>query len=180
MPFDTFALEEIQSAFSEEVALHSGNVSDTFADRQRLFIRAVFPARADVVPGDSVKAGIALRATRQDVSSHPYVFRIVCSNGAVREHATQTRRLESPEERSMIEIIAELRDAVTECCTRDAFTAGMKEMRLGRESPIDSALTMSALMSRLGNSLSSHLLPLILDQLRERDKTSYDLMNTVT
>ncbi len=81
---------ELATIFADEIAAHAGTVTDKFDDGARLFLRAVLPAEQEVKSRDRVQAGVALRATADDVWVHPYVFRQICSNGAIIAHAIET------------------------------------------------------------------------------------------
>ena len=161
-----------------------GHVSDRFDDGTRLFLRAVLPDEREVRSGDRLRGGVAVRATQEEISVHPYVFRQVCSNGAIRAHATQSRRIErnvfSPGDVSEVEVT--LREAVRACCLEDAFAGGVDEMRSSLESGIDLALTMMPMMSRLLRAEPRRrIFKTILDRLFEsRDTSRFGWMNAVT
>src|SRR5689334_17059289 len=108
--------QEIRETFAEEIALLGGEVHDAFDDGARLFLRGVVPIAADVRPGDAIRGGVALRTAGPDLLVHPYTFREVCTNGAIRAHALQTRRVARVESATfdwpVREVVADLRDAV--------------------------------------------------------------------
>jgi hypothetical protein len=182
--FDWLTTQEIGEVFAEEIAMAGGHVSDRFDDGTRLFLRAVLTDEQDVRSGDRLRGGVAVRATQEEISVHPYVFRQVCSNGAIRAHATQSRCIErnafSPGDVPEVEVT--LREAVRACCASDAFASGVDEMRSSLESEIDLALTMMPLMSRiLESGAADTLFKTILDRLFEsRDTSRFGLMNAVT
>lgn len=76
-------LASISEIFHEEIADRSGEVLNVVQDETRLFARSVVPNIADVLPKDRLQGGVALRATESEVWLSPYVFRFVCSNGAI-------------------------------------------------------------------------------------------------
>src|SRR5262249_34057332 len=149
----------------------------------RLFLRAVLPGEREVRPGDRLQGGVALRATPEEISVHPYVFRKVCSNGAIRAHALQSLQLErnalAPGDASEVEY--RLREAVRVCCADDAFECGVQEARSSIDARVDSALTMLPMLSRLLNSgFSPEILKRILDfAIVGRDASRFDWMNVV-
>src|SRR5262249_12559222 len=120
---DWLTTREIADIFAEEIALAGGEVSDRFDEGTRLFLRAVLPGERAVRPGDRLRGGVALRATQEEVSVHPYVFRQVCSNGAIRAHATQSLHIERSEfaPGAVEDVVERLRQAVRDCCADDAF-----------------------------------------------------------
>src|SRR4051794_33924770 len=87
---------DIAEIFTEEIAMAGGTVSDSFDDGDRLYLRSILPPEMPVRQGDMLQGGVALMATTLEVHVHPYLFRQVCSNGAIRAHAVQTRRLLVP------------------------------------------------------------------------------------
>ena len=67
-------------------------MTDTFDDGERLFVRSVVPQRRGRSgPTTGLQGGVALRASGGDVWVHPYVFRLVCTNGAIMAHADRRR-----------------------------------------------------------------------------------------
>ena len=76
-------LNEIRDTFEDEVSRHGGQVTDVYDRCNTLFLRSVFPTRQLVRTGDALKGGVAMRAHRDQVDVHPYVFREVCKNGAI-------------------------------------------------------------------------------------------------
>jgi len=181
---DWLTTQEIGAIFAEEVETAGGRVSDQFDDGTRLFLRAVLPDEREVRPGDRLRGGVALRATSEEISVHPYIFRQVCSNGAIRAHAMQSRRLErdgfSPGD--VPEVEPTLREAVRACCLAEAFAGGVDEMRSSLESGMDLALTMMPMISRLLKDGAPHeIVDTILGRLFEsRDTSRFGLMNAVT
>jgi hypothetical protein len=181
---DWLTTQEIGAIFADEMETAGGRVSDRFDDGTRLFLRAVLPDEREVRPGDRLRGGVAVRATHEEISVHPYIFRQVCSNGAIRAHAMQSRRLEragfSPGDVPEVEFA--LREAVRACCLDEAFAGGVAEMRSSLESGMDLALTMMPMMSRLLEGGAPHeIVETILGRLFEsRDTSRFGLMNAVT
>src|SRR4051812_47842312 len=92
--FDRLTTGAIQEAFAAEITAMGGTVAEVFDEGERLFARSVLTRAREVLPNDRVRDGVALRATGGDVWIHPYVFRQICSNGAIIAHAVQTGRIE--------------------------------------------------------------------------------------
>jgi hypothetical protein len=92
MLLDEFpTIDEIKTAFAEEIVTAGGDVTGAFENRGRLFARSVLPGLHEVGTGDKVHGGVALMATEGEVSVHPYVFRLVCRNGAIMAHKSLFR-----------------------------------------------------------------------------------------
>jgi hypothetical protein len=181
---DWLTTREIGAIFAEEIATTGGEVSDRFDDGTRLFLRAVLPEQREVRPGDRLRGGVALRATQEQIWVHPYVFRQVCSNGAIRAHATQSLCLD----RSGFapgageDLVGQLRQVVRDCCSEDAFACGAEELRSATGSGIDSALTMMPLLARLrGTDAGTEILTAIMDRFfAGPDQSRFGLVNAVT
>src|SRR5438270_1566246 len=95
-PATGFTTRPIQQLFQEEISQLGGTVRDTFDDGRRLFARAVLTNFQPVGVEDDVQAGVALRADEEQVCVHPYVFRLICKNGAIWAHALETVRIDQP------------------------------------------------------------------------------------
>jgi hypothetical protein len=176
---------EIKDIFAEEVEAAGGRMSDVFDDGARIFLRAVLAGEKQVQPRDRIQGGVAVRATSEEIKVHPYVFRQVCSNGAIRAHALESRQIRQvdfPTE-DQAEVGRALREAVQVCCCEDAFAQGLAEMRSARgASEVDLALTMMPFLARIIQGAESQsIVAAILDQFfMERDHSRFGMMNAVT
>jgi hypothetical protein len=182
--------QKIRETFAEEMSLLGGTVSDAFDDGTRLFLRGVLPVAADVRPGDAIHGGVALRTLGPEILVHPYTFREVCTNGAIRAHALEARRVARAEPAAWgagdwpaREVLADLRDAVHACAGPDAFREGVDEMRSALEIEADHLLVLGTLMSRMGPEHASAFARQILRQFETRPdphRSLFGLMNAVT
>jgi len=178
--------KEIRETFAEEMGFLGGEVREAFDDGTRLFLRGVLPVAADVRPGDAIHGGVALRTAGPDILVHPYTFRQVCTNGAIRAHALQTRRVGrvevAPSDWPAREVVADLRDAVQACAAPDAFREGVDEMRSLLEVQADQILMIGALMARLGHTsaLAQRQILEMFERRPDPDRSMFGLMNAVT
>ncbi len=177
--------QEIKEIFVEEVEAAGGRMSDVFDDGARIFLRGILAPEKEVQPKDRVQGGVAVRATSEDIRVHPYVFRQVCSNGAIRAHAIETREILrgdfATEEQA--EVACALREAIRASCCDEAFANGAAEMRSARQSSeVDLALTMMPVWARLARDVESKaLMSTIIDRFfADRDRSRFGLMNAVT
>jgi hypothetical protein len=180
---DGLTTSEIATIFAEEIAAQGGTVTDTFDDGASLFVRAVLPDEREVQPRDRVQGGVALRATEDDVWVHPYVFRQICSNGAIIARATQTRHIDRADFSydAESELAAAVREAIQDCCSSQAFENAAEAMRSSVHSPVDMALNFVSMLSRLPEEVRSRFLAPILDRfLKSSSHSRFDLMNVVT
>ena len=120
MQFDLWpTTQELADLFTEEVGANRGNVTSVYRDEQCLLAHGVLPAARDVGPGDRVQGGVALFASEAEVRVHPYVFRQVCSNGAIFAQTLGTVVVERDELRFVV--AGQIRDAIGTCCGDEAF-----------------------------------------------------------
>ncbi len=175
---------EIATIFAEQIVAQGGRVTDTFDDGARLFLRAVLPAEQEIKSRDHVQGGVALRAIEDDVWVHPYVFRQVCTNGAIIARATQTRHIEQSDFSDAFgqeELAGAIRDAVRDCCAPEAFETAADAMRSSVHSSVDIAVTMVSMLSRIPERLRSEVLDSILHVFGQgADRSRFALMNAVT
>jgi hypothetical protein len=180
---DVLTTCEIGAIFAEEIAVAGGSVANAFDDGNRLFMRAILPAEIEVKSNDRVRAGVAIRATREEIWVHPYVFRQICQNGAIIAHAAESRHLESADFSFITEeiMVGALREAVQACCTQEAFSTAANEMRSTARTDFDIALTLMPMLSRLRADLAPEVLMAIVDRFcAERDNSPFGLLNAVT
>jgi hypothetical protein len=179
--YDFPAIDEIKAAFADGIAAAGGVVSDTFDDGRRLFTRSVLPRLREVGTGDKVQGGVALMATEGEVSVHPYVYRLVCKNGAIMAHAIQTRQIEGCDFVTPEEAIGAVREAIRECCADEAFSAAAEQMRTAREMQADRALAVLPHLARLSRQAAAQVYVSILERFFQgNDRSRFGLMNAVT
>jgi hypothetical protein len=178
---DWLTTADIKAIFAEEILSAGGTVSETFDDGTRLFARSILPWVREIRQKDKLQGGVALRATVREVWVHPYVFREVCSNGAIMAHAIQTQHIEdldclTPEEATPL-----VRAAVQACCVEEAFTAATEEISAAGTIEADLALNMLPLLSRLRSHFATEILSDIMNRFfRDADRSRFGLMNAVT
>jgi len=188
---DWLTTREISEIFADEITAAGGNVRESLEYGSCLYARSVLPAPREVRRGDRVQGGVALRATDEDIRVHPYVFRQVCTNGAIRAQAIQTRRIERGEFGgfSAVEIAFALREAVQACCSEEAFQQGVQEMRSSLELDADAALMLMPMIARLPAKAAAEILESIMrrhgggrgrDRNPDQGRTRFSLMNAVT
>jgi hypothetical protein len=171
---------QIIDAFTEEIGSRGGRVTDTFDDGRRLFMRSVFPESLEVRPGDKVQGGIALKASEAGVWLYPYIFRLVCTNGAI---AAQTLESQSIEELDMCEpdIVIQLVREGIEACTAEAFSRNVAKMRASTNVEADLALNLLSLMSRFPAPRNVELMQQVMDRFtHDGDKSRFGLANAIT
>jgi hypothetical protein len=181
LPHANLTTEQILTVFSEEIAARDGRVTDTFHDGRRLFTRSVLPHVEHVRPGDGVQGGIALKAIEEKVWLYPYLFRLVCRNGAIVAETIETHSLEGLHEWEPETALQAVRDGIDACCAPEVFLGNVCKMRAACEVQADAALNLLPLFSRLPAGVGAQVLTQILDQFfREGDSSQFGLGNAVT
>src|SRR5438552_12453976 len=169
---DYFMTQEILEGFTQEISARQGKVTETFHQTGQLFVRSVLPQAEEIRARDKVQSGVALRATDSAVWVYPYVFRLVCRNGAIMAHAAEGREIPNLESLPVFEAVSLVREAVESCCERNAFAIAAGQMRTAaQQQPIDVILGMMPFLSRV-SSLSPELAQQICERFfREDDRT---------
>ncbi len=172
---------DVLEAFSDELARLQGTVADVFHEDGRLIARGVVPHLQDVQPDDRLQAGVAMRANDQGVWLHPYVFRLVCRNGAIMAQSARSKEIAEFYSLASDDAVAELRSAVRVCCEREAFSEAVKNIGASLHSPADLVLTLMPMLSRLpGGATGSFMRQIVERFFGESDKSSFGLMNAIT
>jgi hypothetical protein len=172
---------EIRALFASELARSGGSVSDTFDDGQRLFVRSILPRSGDVYVGETMHSGVALRSDSHTLHVHPYVFRQLCRNGAIIAHALQSREIEAEEHTTKEELAAAIREAVSACCEKEAFSTAMEEIQGSRSKVADVAINLLPVLSRLRPEMGTQIFKMIVERFFDgEDASRFGLMNAVT
>ena len=176
---------EISRAFSDEISSLGGSVSDSYEDEGRLFVRAQLSAERDVAPGDTLRGGVALRTVGPIVSVHPYVYRKVCSNGAIVAQVTGRRAIRRVEFESATEFVAaaieELRLAVRQCAEPAVFERTARDMASTRHMMAEAMIQMLPILERVPVDYREHIIAMLGREFTEgNDGTYYGVMNAVT
>jgi hypothetical protein len=172
---------QVLTVFTEEIAARDGRITDTFHDGRRLFTRSVLPHVEYVRPGDKVQGGIALKATEERVWLYPYLFRLVCRNGAIMAETLEARSLGDPRQQEPEEALQSIRDGIEACCAQELFMDTVRKMRSACEVQADLAMAMLPMLSRLSAGSHAGLLGQIMEQFfRDGDQSRFGLANAVT
>jgi hypothetical protein len=182
MMFDgTLTTGRILDIFTEEVQTRQGRVTDTYHDGRRLFVRSLLPHVADARPNDSMQGGLALRATEDELSLHPYLFRQVCRNGAIMAQAIESLHVECLGVYSADEGTAMLREAIANCSQQRVFAKSLRGVQSLAMAEIDQLLNLIPYLSHFQQGGMEHFLAEILERYSlERDHTQFGFMNAIT
>ena len=172
---------EVLAVFSDVVAAHGGSVTDTSDDGERLFTRSLLPHVEEVRPRDKVKGGVALQTRAEGVWVYPYVFRQVCSNGAIMVEELEARSAGYVPQQPRDVALESIRDRVEACCAREVFVTTVHKMRAASYTKANLSHTLLSLVSQLAAAASPTLLLQIKDRFfREGDRSMFGLANAIT
>ena len=194
----------VTSTFTEEISslggklvdgaprgLHRDLLNALFALRHRqdglepatLFLRSVLPDSVDVLPGDAVQHGVALRMHGPTIDLRCYLFRQVCSNGLIMARFVESRCIERVPEDAPFDApdqtVVALRNAIAAlAAVRPAAVAALQASTQARA-------TLSLLRDLLREAAAARDLPRLrrtIDaRLRaEADKSQWGFINAVT
>jgi hypothetical protein len=181
IPAKVLTTARILEVFNEEIAARGGRVADTFHDGWRLFARSVLARTEEVKPGDRLRGGVALKATKDGVWLYPYVFRQVCRNGAILSETLSSRSLGDLHEQEADAALETVREAIAACCEPHVFPDAVRRMRTAAEVHADLALNLLPLLSRLSSSVSARVLSPMLERFfRDGDHSQFGLGNAIT
>jgi hypothetical protein len=170
----------VRTIFQDEIVALGGTVSDVFHDDTRLFARSVLPQFRDVGTDDRLQCGVAIRADAEEIRIHPYVFRLICSNGAIMAHALEARTLLNTASADGGGESA-VREAVRACGSDDAFARSTDEIRSAQDVADDVLLSLMPLLTRIDPSGGATLLKKTLGRFfGARDRSRFSLMNALT
>jgi hypothetical protein len=177
----TLSTADVMGVFAEAIADRGGRVADTFDDGRRLFARSVLPEVREVRPGDKVQGGVAVKATDEGVCLYPYVFRLVCTNGAIIAETLGATEVDDVELQDVYSGRQAVRDAVEDCSGPEVFASTVRRMRSAAAAEVDLALNLMPLATRFAGFGNGDVLTQILDRFfRDGDRSQFGLANAVT
>jgi hypothetical protein len=177
---DRLTTDIIQAIFTDEMSQIRGTLKDVFNDGKRLFARSTLPRNRKVAPRDWMQAGVALKATDEEICIHPFIFRHVCTNGAIMTHTLQTRQIDRIHCREPHETISAVREVVRECAAEEIFATSLDQIRSTRETQVDFVLNLMPMLSRLADDDAARLLHEIMKRHMNEHQSQFGLANAVT
>jgi hypothetical protein len=178
---DPISTAEIRSLFTKEIENMGGTVRDAYDDGTRLFLRSILPTMREVRRDDRMQSGVALRMDSEQICVHPYLFRLVCKNGAIWAHALQTCRIDYRDALSPEQVERSLADSIRACGSEEAFRTAVREIRSAQETQADLILNMMPLLSNMPEREAHGMLRRIMSGfLHAEDPSRFGLMNAIT
>jgi hypothetical protein len=180
-PNELLSLEDIKAVFTEEIEAAGGTVSDVFEGKAQLFARSILPRVGEVTTQDQIKPGVALRAVDQEVSVYPYIFRLVCTNGAILAHALDAQQIWLADIPTTVEMEISLRSMVRACCSDGWFVDATQQLGRAQQTPVDALLGLMPHLSRMPRPAARRFMDSIMREwTKNADHSRYGLMNAVT
>ena len=176
--------QEIGDLFVEEVIGMGCVHPDVYDDGVALYARAFFSPPASILPGDAVQGGVALRTVGGLVDVHPFVYRQVCTNGAILAETLESRHIKRVDMAAPTVAInatlAEIRLALRGCGHPSAFDGAVEAMRRATRQP--ATVVAALVMGGPGwKHLAAHLLQEALSRFEDdTDRSAFGLMNAIT
>jgi hypothetical protein len=172
--------EQVLDVFTQEVALLGGQVSDKFIDGGWLFARSVLPEVKEVRPRDRLQGGVAIKATDEQICIYPYIFRLVCSNGAITAQSVGASTITLAGEFDSYRTLESIREGIQACAAPKVFSKNVRKVRIFSDKPVDLALTFLGYVSS-HSGLGSAMLKDIMDRFfKQKDQSQFGLANAVT
>jgi hypothetical protein len=167
--------------FTQEMENIGGSVTDAFRDETRLFARAVLAPIRETAPNDGFQGGVALRYDRNEIRVYPYLFRQVCTNGAIQAHTTASRCITQDAIETMADWEDEISAALRECCAPEIFAHEVSMAGALRDRRAEVALNLFPLLRALPQASAVEALSSILEEFGSgEDNSLYGLFNAVT
>ncbi len=178
-------LEEIEKAFGEAIAPYGGMAWDRFCDGQRLCARAVYPQVREIIAGDQLQRGVALRVADETIGIHPYLFRQTNQNGAILSWATGPRQAKRVRSRGtaaqVAAVLDELRRLVVACSDEMILQNAVQHIRLAAEVEANVVLRLMPLLATLPQPQVGDVLDRITVRFEaQRTRSVLELMNAVS
>jgi hypothetical protein len=154
---------------------------DVFDDGERLYARSVLPRLVEVTPGDRFQSGVAIKATAEGICVHPYLFRRICSNGAILALLLGSKALGDLGRWGRWAILGAIRSGIIDCCGPDVLSSAVPQLRNSITSNADRIISALPLLTRFSHTVSKQEMGRVVDRiLRRSDRSRYGVANAIT
>jgi hypothetical protein len=181
MRSEQLTTDQVLEVFTQELATHGGRITDTFNDGRRLFSRSVLPDVKEVRPGDGLKGGVAIKFVEEEICLYPYVFRIVCRNGAIVAQTMGAQVIDHIPQLDPQITLKSIRDGIEACCDPRVFDGNVQNMRAAATTSINQALDYLAFVTTHPGTRMTGMLARIMERFfADKDQSRFGLANAVT
>jgi hypothetical protein len=168
-------------AFAGAIESARGEMKNRIVNPRGAYCRAVLPLQEEVQRRDVLHHGAALRMNARAVEVVPYVFRQVCSNGALWAHSAAAFSLRIDDATTEAEIADFVASSTDTAASTATFRSCLEEVRTGLHTRTDMAISTLSILKTLGSEFEGVVLEMLLRGLPRDDRgTRYDAMNVVT
>jgi hypothetical protein len=169
-------------AFSAAIKGARGELKNRIVNPRGAYCRAALPLKEEVQRRDVLHHGAALRMHPRRVEVVPYVFRQVCSNGALCAHSGAADGRSIADHTTEAEIAAFVASATATAASAESFHSCLQDVRAGLLSRSDLPLNLLSFVKRLGSDFEEFVLEMLLKEMGQQPevRTRYDAMNLVT
>ncbi len=176
-------VRDIGEIFSQVISEIGGEVRELIENGERLLARAVLPEFENVATGDRVQNGVALSYSETQLRLHPYIFRLVCSNGMIRPRVMMSRQIGDSVPRDPEKTIEIIQSGVQACTAPSVLLEAVERMQDLKNHPAELGLRILAMLPGLSRESASRLTDSVLDLILWHDDaqpTMYDVLNSIT
>lgn len=165
---------ELRAVIGDRMRANQAKESDWLEDPNRFFLRATRHIRVEVLPEDTMSPGLAARRHGGVVELWPYVFREICTNGAIMARCGSGRQIDlaDPDARDLVAATAD------RCLSEQAWATCRASIAGTANQHLDLAMALVPLMRRMGNYDSSFLMDVV--QGLGQGRRLFDIMQAVT
>jgi hypothetical protein len=169
-------------AFSGAIESAHGEIKNRIVKPRGAYCRAVLPLREEVQHRDVLQHGAALRMHATMLEVVPFVFREVCSNGAIWAHSGAAFSLPIDESSTEVKIARFVAESAGTATSADTFQSCLAEVRTGMTKRADLGLLMMSIFRSPRAGVEEFALDMVLSAMRQLppESTRYDAMNIVT
>jgi hypothetical protein len=142
----------------------------------------VLPLVEEVRREDRIQYGVALKSNAMGLWVYPYLFRLVCWNGAIVAQLLQSRSLDELHFLKSERALYAIREAIQACCAPEIFMDTMRGVRASAFEEIDFAEWLSFVSGhvRLVRNSERHASEIFGRFEGDEEPTRYGLANAVT
>jgi hypothetical protein len=175
-------LDAAVEAFSGAIESAHGEMKNRIVKPRGAYCRAVLPLKEEVKRRDMLHHGAALRMHPRQLEVVPFVFRQVCSNGAIWSHNADAFSLQITDATAEGEIVEFVESSTASAASAETFQSCLAEIRAGITRRIDIGLVVTSMFRSRGAEMDDTALMLVLAEMLNQPEAStrYDAMNIVT
>jgi hypothetical protein len=173
--------DKIESLITDLLKTFNATIFPKENNHTDRFIRAILPPLIQINHRDQINYGVAFKVHKNNkIEVGPYLYRIVCENGAVVNNEIFNQEL-SVNGLMDFEIKAKLLDAIDECCSLTAYKYAQKNILESTKVPANLRLIFNRLAHFTQWDQRTSVYNHIIRRLdMEEQPTKYDLLNAIT